>query len=126
MRQIRSGAEFHNCESLPIALPDEHFLGRDAIWGREVAAQAHLVLSDQKVDERVGALFNVSDELHVHGQDANLTVPSKAYLLVDSSFLLFSEAKIVCFSNLEQKRSNFEQAQVELDFRADKAKEFEQ
>lgn len=82
-----SGAEFHNCESLPVALPDEHFFRRDAIWGREVAAQAHFVLPDQKVDKRVGALLNVSDELHVHGQDANLTVPSKACLLVDKSAL---------------------------------------
>ena len=121
-----SRAEFNNCESLPITLPDKHFVGSDAIWGREEAAQAYLFLSSKQVDERVGTLLEIGDHLNIEGQNAHFTVPSETCHTVDSIFLLLCHAERVSFSHLEEKWAHPDQVQIKLNFTAYKTEKFEE
>ena len=78
------------------------------------------------MDERVSTLLDIRDDLHVEGQDTNLTVPAQANSIVNSLLLRASHARGVRLPHLEKEWANFDQAQVQLDLCSDQAKEFEE
>ena len=77
------------------------------------------------MDERVSALLEVGNKLHVERQDTDLRIVPVAYFRVGRSLLRRAHSNRICLPDLEHQRSDFDHTDIESELSAQDIEELE-